>query len=817
MEFNRANKRRNCYSVSRIFDKGAHMVDRQFIVAVEGADAIGTFRQRVGSNYADSKSYGEDQGLLYAKRGHPNPSSGPRHRIGKANMMRKQLIVAVEGTAAMEPFWKTIISDYLEKMIRSFTVVDSIEQSPSAGDTELSLVVFYVRGSYSGRLFQRSGWTRDIDIFFQWLSAIPFSGGCSAGAAVAEGLSAALMMFSSNNGSQTQQNADGKRHCILVGASKPYPFPTPVNCPAMQNLGQSGNIEARARTSIRLADAETVAKAFPQCSISLSVICPMKLPKLRAIYKAGKRNPEAADPSVDTSKNPNFLVLISGNFKEACAAFSHTEMESLAPNQSLVEMDMFSGSAVTSNPSVMNHQPISAGNVPVATVNIEPTMVTSVSEPASPHIPTAVLATSLQSAAPISVSEEMVPNNENTKATTPIVSVMTQSLFPISGAAANVRILNGVASAIPAAPAVLTSGQLGVTAMTGFAPFARTVQMDQNSIPASLTSIAPCMSGNSNLCMSQLLSNIQGGTGAGSQSWIGMQQNVLSRMGTGMPSGIGTMMPPGMTQQGPLGVLPLGRNNSAEANMSLSQQQTSSQSSFVKFWEGKLAGQRQGKPEFITRLQGFKSASASETLAANWPPTIEIALFVSNEIMYKIVREHPGKADILVFWAVDRHSLLNQLQESNTGAAILLPSQIMFLFVSDKTFRLVGMLLAHENMEIEPKIPYQQLQAQLLHQLQQRLKEKQPLSLLQQQQQPLQQLPQQQPPNPLKRQHSFPLQQQSKVSRMHLEETPQTQQQQQIPQMQQIDQQQPITEMAVNQECMQGTGSSDLWLSKCSE
>lgn len=41
---------------------------------------------------------------------------------------------------------------------------------------------------------QRSGWTRDVDIFLQWLSAIPFAGGGFNDAAIAEGLSEALMV-----------------------------------------------------------------------------------------------------------------------------------------------------------------------------------------------------------------------------------------------------------------------------------------------------------------------------------------------------------------------------------------------------------------------------------------------------------------------------------------------------------------------------------------------------------------------------------------------------------------------------------------------
>ena len=33
-------------------------------------------------------------------------------------MAEKQLIVAVEGTAALGPYWQTILSDYLDKIIR---------------------------------------------------------------------------------------------------------------------------------------------------------------------------------------------------------------------------------------------------------------------------------------------------------------------------------------------------------------------------------------------------------------------------------------------------------------------------------------------------------------------------------------------------------------------------------------------------------------------------------------------------------------------------------------------------------------------------
>lgn len=75
-----------------------------------------------------------------------------------------------------------------------------------------------------------------------------------------------VQMFSvAANGSKTQQNVDGQRHCILVAASNPYPLPTPVYRPQMQNMEQNESMESQ--TENRLADAEAVAKSFAQVVI----------------------------------------------------------------------------------------------------------------------------------------------------------------------------------------------------------------------------------------------------------------------------------------------------------------------------------------------------------------------------------------------------------------------------------------------------------------------------------------------------------------------------------------------------------------------
>ncbi|KAK9934794.1 hypothetical protein M0R45_021923 [Rubus argutus] len=358
-------------------------------------------------------------------------------------MAEKQLIVVVEGTAAVGPYWPTVISDYVEKIIRCFcgkrvkwsgvfvfTHYLALEmQKPSTSTVEMSLVTFNTHGSYSGCLVQRSGWTRDVDLFLQWLSSIPLAGGGFSDAAIAEGLSEALMMFPTvQNGSQNQQNSE--------------------------------NIDAQ--TESRLYDAEAVAKSFAQCSVSLSVICPKQLPKLRAVYNAGKRNPRASDPPIDNAKNPHFLILISENFMEACATLSRPGSTTLPSNQSPVKMDIapvasVTGPPPTSMPSVngssMNRPSISVGNVPPAIVKVEPTTVSSmVAGPAFAHVPSVRPPSqgvpTLQTSSPSSGSQEMITNNESVPDLKPIVSGATHQLRPVGSILNNIsqaRVMNSAA------------------------------------------------------------------------------------------------------------------------------------------------------------------------------------------------------------------------------------------------------------------------------------------------------------------------------------------------------------------------------------
>lgn len=776
-------------------------------------------------------------------------------------MAEKQLIVVVEGTAAMGPFWNTIVSDYLEKIIRSFCASEMTSQKPSvsAGSGsmfELALVMFNTHSPYSASLVQRSSWTKDVDNFMWWLNSLTFSGGGLNDVATAEGLAEALMMFAiQQNGYQTQQNLDGKRHCILVSASNPYPLPTPVYQPTIENLEQGENGDAQAENL--LFDTETVAKWFGQCSVSLSVICPRQLLKLKTIYNVGKRNQRAADPPVDV-KQPHFLVLISDSFMEARAALSRS---GLAPSQnSVTTLPPGSGPPPplpAVNGSVMNRSPISNGNVPQATVKVEPSTVTSItSGPALPHMPSIPRAAAqsvpaLQASSPPSVSHELTTNNENIPELKPMVS-MSQPLRPVGAILNNLSqarsaltggtslglpsmggnpigmhmsnmISNGMSSTVPPSQNVLSSGQSGVTTVPGSGSIPGTSQPIQNSALNSFSSATSNVSGNPNLGISQPLNNLQGsvnntvgqpvsGIGQGNvqtvpQSGTSMNPNMIPNLGsTVIASGNGSMMPtPGMPQQ-----IQPGMQSNPSANMPMSQASTlpSSQSKYVKVWEGNLSGQRQGQPVFITRLEGYRNASASETLAANWPATMQIVRLISQDHMNN--KQYVGKADFLVFRAMNQHGFLAQLQEKKLCAVIQLPSQTLLLSVSDKACRLIGMLFPGDMVVFKPQIPSQQQQQQMQHQqmqhqqmqhqqqqnqqqqlqhlqqqqLQQQPQMQQQLQHLPQQQQNMQQL-QQQPQIQQQLQH-LPQQQQQAMQQLQHQ---QHQQQQQIPQLQQQQQQ----------------------------
>ncbi|XP_042456579.1 mediator of RNA polymerase II transcription subunit 25-like isoform X2 [Zingiber officinale] len=709
-------------------------------------------------------------------------------------MAEKQLIVVVEGTAALGPYWQTILNDYLDKIIRCYYGNELTGQKLSGTNPELALVVFNTHGPYNDFVVQRSGWTKDLDIFLQWLSTMCFSGGGFSEAAIAEGLSEALMMFPvSINASDNHQIPEVQKHCILVAASNPYPLPTPVYRPPVSSLEHKENTEVQ--TESFLADAETVAKSFSQ----------------------GKKNPRAADPSVDHVRNPQFLVLLSETFVEACAALSR----SLLPNQSISNQGIgkidgssagsISGLPATANPSVngtmMPRQPITVGSIPTATVKVEPMTVSSmVSGPGFSHVSSITnvpqVVSNLQNSSPSHSSQEMNANIDTTQEIKPLLNPLSQPLRAAVPAPANVNILNTISQhRTPVAvhmsnmisSGMASSAHSTISSVPGSGPPMAMSQVAQNSPLGSLASVNSNLGGNSSIGIPPTLmglsaSNVGQGTltsGAQiSQVGITINQNMINNLvSSSVSSGPGTMIPtPGMSQQS--GSHSLEVANNIAINMPLAQQAPNiqqSQSKYVKIWEGSLSGQRQGLPVFICKLEGYRSQTASDSLAADWPPAMQIVRLIAQDHMNN--KQYVGKADFLVFRTLNQHGFLGQLQEKKLCAVIQLPSQTLLLSVSDKAGRLIGMLFPGDMVVFKPQVPSQQQQ-----QLQQLQPQSQSHLHLQQQHMQQQQLQQQA--------------QQHQHQHQHLQAQQPAQQQQQ--------QQQQIVGAGISQTFIQGHGRSQI-------
>ena len=287
----------------------------------------------------------------------------------------------------------------------------------------------------------------------------------------------------------------------------------------------------------------------------------------------------------------------------------------------------------------------------------EPSTITSMANgPNFPHNPSVPRPASqgvpiLQTSSPSTTTQDMATSGDDVQDLKPNVSVMTQSARPGPPAAANVSILNnisqarqvmnsaglsggtslglpsinqtsvamhmsnmissGMASSVPAAQTVFSSGQPGVSSITGSGTLTGTTQIGPNSGLGSFTSATSNMSGNSNLGrISQPMGNLQAGVSIGQsapgmsqgnisgaqmvQSGMGANPNTMSGLGpSGVSSGMNTMIPtPGMSQQVQSGMQPLGANSNSADNLPMSQQTAGglqpAQSKYVKVWEVSL-------------------------------------------------------------------------------------------------------------------------------------------------------------------------------------------------------------------------------------
>ncbi|KAH7298749.1 hypothetical protein KP509_25G057700 [Ceratopteris richardii] len=331
--------------------------------------------------------------------------------MASASSHQRQLVLVVEGTAALGHHWDLLRTEYLEKIIKSFCECDALNQKPSNSPAELALVVYYTHGPHSGCLLQQTGWTTNLDRFWQWISRINFAGGGFGDAAIAEGLAEALLMCCPTPVANTvSQVTDRQKHCILVAASNPHRLPTPIPRPPVQGLLQpSANSDPSAAEHWWLADADTVAKAFSQCSVSLSVVSPRQLLSLKMIFNGAKRAQRATDTPIEAPKYAHHMVLLSETFMEARQALAHS---SAMPTTVLPKVEVSSATSIppaqqasavrTPAAGLVAGRPGTAsGIIPTVPVKTEPPSVSGMVASGVTHAASLAL---LQNTVPVSLS-----------------------------------------------------------------------------------------------------------------------------------------------------------------------------------------------------------------------------------------------------------------------------------------------------------------------------------------------------------------------------------------------------------------------------
>ncbi|KAL8196371.1 hypothetical protein R6Q57_024666 [Mikania cordata] len=284
---------------------------------------------------------------------------------------KKQLVLVVEATAALGPYWWTIVSDYLQEIIRKFCGNEAREATSSI--VQLALVQFHAHGSYSSCLVKRSSWERNVNHFLEWLSCMHFSGGGFCDAAIAEGLDEVLMIYHSLDGNQTHPTKVLQRHCILVAASNPYPLPTPVYQPPNKRTTNS-------------------------------------------LSNQSPSNMELTSVSSDSELPPTSAS--RGYFSSEC---------------------------------LLTQQPVSVGNIPLATVEVEPIPVSPMASP--------------QSVKTYSPSEKLKSSYDNLQDFKPVGN-MQQPLYSADRVKGN--ILNNLSQARLVIPTVLAGGKAtGISSIDG--------------------------------------------------------------------------------------------------------------------------------------------------------------------------------------------------------------------------------------------------------------------------------------------------------------------------------------------------------------
>ncbi|WVZ24271.1 hypothetical protein V8G54_002815 [Vigna mungo] len=190
---------------------------------------------------------------------------------------RRWLSIVVDGSTAMAPYWRKIVSDYLVNIVRSFFA--NSRREGGYPTCEVGLIMYNPNPSL-GRNVHYINWTNNMDQFLALLPFLSFKGH-SLNHTAAEGLAEALGMFPRDRMTE-REYFECERHCILVATGEPVAERMLVPLPRVHD-GKFIHGQIR----ILLANFLDVAKMFVPLKISLSVITPTLHPLFVSIFNEG--------------------------------------------------------------------------------------------------------------------------------------------------------------------------------------------------------------------------------------------------------------------------------------------------------------------------------------------------------------------------------------------------------------------------------------------------------------------------------------------------------------------------------------------------
>ncbi|KAG4394428.1 hypothetical protein AAZX31_20G029200 [Glycine max] len=561
---------------------------------------------------------------------------------------KKWLNLIIDGNSTLGPYWPKIVSEYLEKIVRTF--IDNSREEGANHHCEVGLVM-YNDNSDLGSNVQYIHWTRDVDYFLGILSCLVFKGDSLNQNTMVEGLASALTLFPRPSNKMTaQEYYDGERHCILITARDPIPKRMLVSVPEIQ-----GRFIGTKLHTLK-ADFYEVAKMFGSLAVSLSIISPIQHPIFGVIFNMGNNDSSLANTPISDCRNEQFIVLLSRNFREAHYAL-HEKRTMDPPTKESVESLKTTNDIILAIDFADDHEEDLFSIMMTGKQIIE--------------------ADKDDRLDPISLLPLSVPNASTGEvgiSTLPMVISTTPTFIVGEGS------LKGVVGGNSGNCSTSTAIAVGMA--------------DPRDAPPAQNSMLPHSIGNtfdvqpySSLSMLPYASS-----SSRSRPYLPFQVIGFGPLGR-IAFGTSTGVPPApiTPQFNPYDFWP---PPSSLTNFN----------DYLLEWEGSLAGKIVKKNRQLHLwVKVLRKATSPLTLTIEWPSRLEIALYLPQKAVNHTVKICRGPVDYVFLYLkqFDNLDLHDHLNNKNLSAKIHLPSQILMLTPTKSKHHFIGIVFPGDTIFIE--------------------------------------------------------------------------------------------------------------------